>query len=271
MHPSFRTAALGLAILAALPAAAAPEGYTLWDDFSMQGEIDAGRWLALERVRQRVDGMLRMAQRDRAGQLNNTDMFGNSWSTSLKNPSAITQMRVTIYVDGYYIHDCAANTSTEGPPGVQARALGSFFNVGTPLPGSRVDDIVAGIRLIRRADSADPEGVLRAEGFIGRCTQSDCNFGTASLGLVDLGPVTTATAATVKFDWEPDKDRFNFYLGSGAVQRLSYAGYSDATPPSVPLKVIGTRTILESCMAGRIEGGIDARFDNLSVNSSAAP
>lgn len=270
MKPTPRLSLLVLA-LATLPAAAAPEGYTLWDDFSGTNGIDATRWLAVERIRQRVDGALRLGQRDMAGQLNNTDMFNSSWSTNLKNPSAVTQMRVTITAERFFVEDCAANNNAEGPPDVQARAIGAFFNAGGSAPTSRIDDVVAGIRLIRRADSADPDTVLRAEGFVARCTTSDCNYGTVLVGGVDLGPVSVGTAASMKFDWEPDKDRFNFYLGSGAVQRISYAGLSDARAPFFDFKAVGTRTRLESCMAGRKQGAMVARFDNLSVNDSAAP
>lgn len=270
MHPHPRLTLLALA-LAALPAVAAPEGYTLWDDFSGTSGIDPTRWQAVERIRQRVDGALRMGQRDIAGQLNNTDMFNSAWSTNLLNPTAITQMRLTITAESFFIEDCAANSNPEGPPDVQARAVGVFFNSGGGVPSSRVDDVVAGVRLIRRANSADAGNVLRAEGFVARCTTSDCNYGTVLVGVADLGPVAIGAAATMKFDWEPDKDRFNFYLGSGAVQRVSYAGLSDAQPAFLDFKSVGTRTRLESCMAGRKQGAIVARFDNLSINSSAAP
>ena len=265
-----RLAALALASAAIGPAIAA-EGYVVWDDFNNATAINAGKWLSLERVKLRQNGALRMVERDRAGQVNTTDMFNNGFTQDLKNPEAITQMRVSILANAYAISDCPANTNPEGPPDVQARAVGSFFNVGAGAPNSRVGDVGASVRYIRRANSTDGAGVMRVEGIVFQCNTTDCNYGTSLIGLVDLGTVSTGQWLTLKFDWEPGQDRFNFYRGSDAVQRVSYSGLSDTTPPYWAYKSIGTRTRLENCQTGRNEGFIDASFDNISVNASAAP
>ena len=265
-----RLATLALASAALGPAIAA-EGYVVWDDFNNATAINAGKWLSLERVKLRQNGALRMVQRDRAGQVNTTDMFNNGFTHDLKNPAAITQMRVSILANAFAIDDCPANTNPEGPPDVQARAIGSFFNSGALPPGNRVGDVGAGVRFIRQGNSTDGPGVMRVSGFVFQCNTTDCNYGTTLIGSVDLGTVSTGQWLTLKFDWEPGQDRFNFYRGSDAVQRVSYAGLSDASPPYLAYKSIGTRTRLESCQTGRNEGFIDASFDNLSVNASAAP
>ena len=267
---STRLAALALAAGALSPAFAA-EGYVLWDDFNSATAVNPTKWLSLERVKQRANGALRFVQRDRAGQLNNTEMFNSTWGHDLKNPGAITQMRVTMSVAGFSVADCAANTNAEGPPDVQARAIGSFFNVGAGAPTSRVGDVGAGVRYIRRANSVEAPNVLRVEGFVFQCGTADCNTGTSLIGIAELGAVTTGQLLTMRFDWEPGQDRFNFYRGSDPVQRVSYAGRPDTTAPFLAFKTIGTRTRLESCLLGRNEGYMDASFDNLSVNASAAP
>ncbi len=265
-----RLAALALASAALGPAIAA-EGYVVWDDFNGATAINAGKWLSLERVKQRQNGALRIVQRDRAGQVNTTDMFNSTFGQDLKNPEAITQMRVSIMANAFAIDDCPANTNPEGPPDVQARAFGWFFNAGAGAPGSKIGDVGAGMRYIRRGNSTDGAGVMRVEGYVVRCNTSDCNYGTTLVGLVDLGTVSTGQWLTLKFDWEPGQDRFNFYRGSDAAQRISYSGLSDTSPPYSASKAIATRTRLESCQTGRNEGFIDASFDNISVNASAAP
>lgn len=264
-----RLSALALAAAACTPALAA-EGYALWDDFNAVSQINLSKWLATDRQRMVQNGQLRMLQRDRGSQTSNSGLYNSTWGQDLKNPDAVTQMRAVVTVSGFNVTGCPANTGE--PSDVQARLLGAFFNAGIGgNPSNRIDDIGAGIRFIRASNSADAAGLLRVQGFIFRCTTADCNYDTVGVGSVDLGTATVNQPLTLKFDWDPANDRFNFQRGSETVRSVSYAGLSDALPPGLAFRQIGTRTRLQNCLAGRTEGWIDARFDNLSVNASAAP
>jgi hypothetical protein len=252
---------------AALMPAQAAEGYAFWDTFDA-ALIDARLWLGTERHRMRQDGALRFVQRDLGLQISDAGTLNSSWDAKLKNPAAIQQMRAVVSVSAHELTGCATNPS---PSFVQARLFGSFFNVGAVAPDSRIGDVIALLRLVRYSNSVDPAGTLRAEATLLQCTTSDCNYDSIVLGLADLGPAASGEAVTLKFDWEPAAKRFNFTRGSNPVVRLPYS-VSDAQPPFGLFRQIGTRTNLAHCRSGtRTAGLIDAKFDNISVNASAAP
>lgn len=271
MNRRNRTAHFAAALLAlgATWGARAAEAYTNWDNFDGATQINEKRWLGMERHRMIEAGVLRMIQRDFGSQTNNTDVFSNSWSTSVANPAAVTQMQGSVTVNAFELSHCAANANA----GIlQARLNGQFFNAGpaVPAPGDRINDVGAVIRLRRDSNSADAANVLRVQGTVYQCTTSDCNYGAVSLGDVDLGTALVGETVVLKMEWDKPNKRFNFYRGSDPVQRVTYA-VSDTLAPGVRFAVIGTRTTLAHCMAGRTEGFMDAKFDNISLNASAVP
>lgn len=271
MNRRNRTAHFAAALLAlgATWGARAAEAYTNWDNFDGATQINEKRWLGTERHRLIEAGVLRMIQRDLGSQTNNTDVFSNSWSTSVANPAAVTQMQGSVTVNAFELSHCAANANA----GIlQARLNGQFFNAGpaVPAPGDRINDVGAVIRLRRDSNSADAANVLRVQGTVYQCTTSDCNYGAVSLGDVDLGTALVGETVVLKMEWDKPNKRFNFYRGSDPVQRVTYA-VSDTLAPGVRFAVVGTRTTLAHCMAGRTEGFMDAKFDNISLNASAVP
>jgi hypothetical protein len=271
MNRRNRTAQLAAALLtlAAACGAQAAAAYTDWDNFDGATQINEKLWLNADRHRMIEGGALRMIQRDLGSQTNNTDVFNNSWSASLTNPGPVTQMKGSITVNAFEISHCAANPNA----GVlQARLNGSFFNAGpgVPAPGNRVNDVGAVIRLRRDSNSADASNLLRVQGTVFQCTTSDCNYGTIGLGDVDLGTAVVGETVVLKMEWDKPNKRFNFFVGNNPVQRVTYA-VSDALAPASEYRLIGTRTTVAHCMAGRTEGFMDAKFDNISVNASALP
>lgn len=262
---------MGLLLLcgAALAPAGAAEGYANWDLFDGATEINPRLWLGTERSRLIESGALRFVQRDLGGQADNSGQFNNSWGTNLQNPTAITQMQGVLTVNGFDVTGCAANPGNFSI--VQARLVGQFFNAGPGVPTSRVNDVGAVIRLRRDSNSPDAPGLLRVQGTVFQCMTADCNFGTVGLGDVDLGTATIGQAVTLKMEWESASKRFNFYRDSSPVQRVTYT-VGDSLAPFLSLRQIGTRTNMANCFSGpRTEGFMDAKFDNISVNASAAP
>lgn len=268
-HLNARRACAALLAAATACGAQAVENYTNWDNFDGATEIDMKRWLNPERHRIVEGGALRMIQRDLGSQYNNTDVFSNSWSASLANPGPVTQMKGAITVNGFDISHCAGNPNAGL---VQARFNGGFFNAGpaVPTPGNRVNDVGATIRLRRDSNSADAANVLRVQGTVFQCTTSDCNYGTVSLGDVDLGTALVGQTVSLRMEWDKPNKRFNFFVGNNPVQRVTYTVAHDLAPAS-EYRLIGTRTTVSHCMAGRTDAFIDAKFDNISVNASALP
>jgi hypothetical protein len=266
MRLAIRAAATLALGIASLTPAHALEGYTFWDNFDGAAAISPALWQGRERSRMIEGGALRMIQRDLGSQHSDAGLFSTSWSTQLRNPAAIGQLRATVTVSDFQVSGCAGNPT---PSTVQARLMGFFFNAGPGVPTSRVNDVGALIRFKRDSNSADAAGLLRVEGVVVQCTTTDCNYDATLLGSVDLGIATVGQAAVLKLEWDAPNKRFNFLRDSNPVQRISYSA-SDALPPSTAYRDLSTRMNLANCLAGaRTEGYMDAKFDNVYVNASA--
>ena len=251
----------------ALPPALAVEGYSIWDNFDGATQVSATRWLSFERTRLIEGGVMHLVQRDLGSQTDDSGSFNNNWGANLANPGPVTQLRAVVTVNAYDVTGCGANDS---PSTVQARLVGGYFNAGPGPAVSRINDVGATVRLRRDSNSADAPGVLRVEGTVFQCTTTDCN-NTIELGSVDLGTAALGEAVTLRLEWEQAKHRFNFFRGSNPVMHVPYAA-SDAQAPYFRFRAIGTRTGMANCFSGsRTEGFIDAKFDKVSVNASAAP
>ena len=262
-----------LAVLALAGAALSPvnaaEAYASWDNFTGAVEINPVRWQFMDRILRVEGGALRMLQRDLGGQSNNTGVFHSSLSSNLKNPQLITQMRAAVTVNNFGVTGCAANPNGSS---VQARLLGSgFFNAGPGLPTSRVNDVGATLRLVRSSTSIDAPGLLRVHGTVFQCTTPECNGGDISLGSIDLGTAAIGETVVLKMEWEPAFKRFNFYRGANPVMRVTYTA-DDSLAGFLPFRGVGNRTSMATCLSGnRTDGFMDAKFDTVSVNASAAP
>lgn len=261
-------AVAAVAMVAAAPGAAiAAEAYKSYDTFTAT-KISPLRWDQSERHRQVANGVLSVTQREYGMQTSDSGTYNESWSTTVDNPSAITQMKSTISVKGFRADACAANAD---PTSVQARMGGAFFNVGPGLPTSRIGDVVALAFVYRASNSTDAANVLRVDGVVAQCTTTDCNYGAIELGRVSLGTTVTGGTATLKLFWDPANNRFDFQRGSEAVQSVTYA-VADDQLAFAPSRFLGTRMNLANCFSGpRTEGFVNATFDLFQVNASAAP
>ena len=256
------------ALVAAAPQAFALEPFKVYDTFS-DPSISASRWSDTERTRSIRAGMLQLVQRSYGLGTSDSGLTFVNWNENLSNPSAVTELRAKIMVNALEVNTCAANASVSQS---RARIIGSFFNVGTPTPGSQVGDVLAQVKLTRFSNSTDPAGVLRVQGIASVCTSSDCNAATTIGNIVDLGTVSVGQATTVQFQWDQPSKTFFFSRDGGAFSGSVAYPDSDASPPSVPFKQLSTRLDLPSCLsAARVTGFVDASFDNVLVNASAAP
>lgn len=239
-----------------------------YDNFAA-APLDLSRWLETERVRVIRGGALNLAQRTPVTTAADSGLSFSSWNENLANPAAVTALRAKVTVNAADPAACAAN-----PAAGQARAriIGSFFNVGTPVPGSQLGDVLAQVRLTRFSNSTDAPGVLRVQGIVSQCTSADCAATTTIGSLVDLGTVNVGTATTVQLQWDAPAKTFLFARDGGAQSGSVVYAISDTTPPSVPFKQLSTRLDLPACASTpALQGWVDASFDNVSVNRSAAP
>lgn len=267
MKHALHLVALALAGAALAPAQAA-EAYASWDNFTGAVELNPARWQSVDRILRVEGGALRFLQRDLGSQSNNTGSFNASWGTNLKNPHLITQMRAAVTVNNFGVTACTANPNGSV---VQTRLVGTFFNAGPGLATSRTNDVGATLRLVRNSTSTDAPGLLRVQGTVFQCTTPECNGGEIGIGSVDLGTATIGETVVLKMEWEQAFKRFNFYRGTNPVMRVTYTA-DDSQVPFLALRAIGNRTSMANCLAGnRTDGFIDAKFDNVNVNASAAP
>lgn len=247
--------------------AQAAETYSIWDNFNGASALNPDLWLGLERTRQLGNGVANFTQRDIGTQAGDSTATWASWGMGIQDGGqGVTQMRAVVALSSYDVIGCAANTTYATM--VQARLVGEFFNATGNSAGGGIDDVGAVIRLFRSSTSSDPTGTLRVQGVAYRCTTTDCNTPEV-LGTADLGTTSVNVAETLRLEWEPDQNRFNFQRGTSPKQSVGYS-FDDSHAPVTPFKQIGTRTQVASCLTGaRGSASVSAKFDNFSVNNSA--
>lgn len=261
---------LPLALVASLVAggAQAAEPYAVYDGFNTGTQINTSRWNQIDLSRRVNNGQLVLRQRNIGNQISDSSTLDTNHSMSFDEPDLITQMKSEITVTEWAATACTHNPT---PSEARARLLGSFFNVGTPVPGSQLNDVLAQIRVYRRTNSALPAGTLNVEGLLLQCTNADCTTTSVIGAIQDLGTTTVGTMVRAQIDWDKPNKTFLFTRDTNPPVSVSYT-QSDTALPGNRFKGLQTRTILANCFSGpRTEATIEARFDNVAVNASAAP
>lgn len=256
------------ATLLACSGAHALEAFKTYDTFSA-APLNPALWADGERVRLIKGGTLNLMQRNWGLTTTDSDVLPISFAEHLTNPATVTELKAKITVNALEVHACPTNPSVGQS---RARIFGTFFNIGSPVPGSEVGDVLAQVKLTRFSNSTDPVGVLRVQGSVVICTSADCSSSTNIGSVADLGTVTLGQAATVQLQWNKAGNKFQFSRDGGAfVGSVAYT-QTDASPPGVALAELSTKMEIPSCTTGpRLSGMVDAIFDNVAVNASAVP
>lgn len=253
--------------LSALPVQAV-EPFKIYDRFTDK-TIDPTRWSDNEKIREIKGGAMHLMQRTYG--LGNSDvgLTPTNWQSSLNsNPQNITAIKATITVSALETNACPSNPAVGD---ARARLIGGFFNTGAPTPGSQLNDAIAQVRLFRASNSTDPAGQLRVQGILSICTSADCNNAVTVGNIVDLGTVMVGTPTTVSLQWDKPGKTFYFSRDGVGTGTVAYAE-SDAAVPGVLFRQASTRVNVPSCQsAPRVSAVVDALFDNVFVNRSAAP
>jgi hypothetical protein len=268
MKELIRASALALGVWAAVGPAAA-ESYLLYDNFQA-ASLDPARWLDSERSRTVTGTSLRLAQRDWGSAASDSGNSFFSWSENLARGGPVTQLRASMRINAIDMTACVANAS---PSFARGRIMGTFFNTGNRSAGSNVGDVFAHMQAVRFSNSADPAGVLQVQGQVYVCTSSDCNASTQIGTTASLGTVAVNTWIALQIEWDRANKQFVFIRDKGAqTASVSYAGLDDSADPGSVFKSVGTRTNPANCASGpRPYAFVDARFDNVHVNTAAKP
>jgi hypothetical protein len=255
------------ALAAAAGAAHALEPMRNYDSFGTV-PIDTTRWSETERVRQIERGALRLMQRSVGAAGSDAGITSINWNENVTDPAAVTAIKARVTVNAVEAASCAANASAGQS---RARIIGGFFNVGAPTPGSQVGDVIAQIRVTRFSNSTDPAGTLRVQGIASICQNAECSSTTTIGNIVDLGTATLGQSLVVQIQWDQPAKTFLFGRDGVTGGSVAYTN-DDSNPPGVPFKQLSTRLDLPNCQsAPRTIGSVDATFDNVGVNRSAAP
>jgi hypothetical protein len=251
------------------PLAHALEPLKIYDRFN-ERPLEPTRWAEGERVREiRGAGVLRLMQRSYGLGGSDVGQQFQNWNSTLTNPLSISALRARVNVTALETQACPSNAALSQ---ARARIVGTFFNTGTPTPGSQVGDALAQIRLTRFSNSADPEGVLRIQGFLSICSSPDCAAAGVVGNIVDLGTVSVGTPTVVQMQWDQGGKTFTFSRDNGAYTGTVAYAFSDASPPSLPFKQLSTRVDLPNCSTAPPVGAlVDVKFDNVQVNQTALP
>jgi hypothetical protein len=255
------------ALVSFAPAVSALEPFKVYDRFA-DAPLDAARWAEGERVREVKKGRLQLMQRSYGLAASDVGVQSQNWNTSLTNPATVTSLRARINVVALETQACPTNPALSQ---ARARIVGTFFNTGTPTPGSQVGDALAQIRLTRFSNSADAAGVLRVQGFLSICSSADCAQSGVVGNIVDLGTVAVGTPAVVQMQWDRGGKTFYFTRDNGAAAGAVAYTFDDSSAPSAAFKQLSTRVDLPNCTAGPVSAVVDARFDDVRVNQGATP
>lgn len=264
-----------LAAAAALAAAVlAPQAHALavYDDFS-GGSISAFRWAGSERqwggassveTRRLVSaGALRLEQKTYSdNSYPSGSGRGQTALTFVRSPD-ITDIRATVTMRTVTMLTCPQNST---PSTVSARIEGSWFNAGGSTPGSRYNDVVAGVMFFRLSNSPDAAGVVRAIGYYGVCLDETCSTQQQfdSVALDTQGAV--GTAAVLEIRWDKAAHRFVFQKDSGALATLTYT-LSDTRPAQDPSKRLAITNDAANCVSTRLSAYGGADFDDVQTNA----
>jgi len=257
-----------LAALLAAGSAHALEPFRVYDNFSST-PVNPALWTGGERVLTTKGGALNLMQRSWGLATADSGLSFVNFNENVTDPAAVTALRAKITVNALEVNACPSSPAVGQS---RARIIGGFFNSGTPTPGSQLGDVIAQVRLTRLSNSADAAGVLRVQGLASLCTSADCNNASVIGNIVDLGTVNVGQATTVQMQWDQPAKSFLFARDNGAFSGSVAYTQSDASPPGLAFKQLSTRLDLASCLsAPRVPGSVDASFDNIAVNKSAAP
>lgn len=276
MKPVLPCAVMLVVVLIGVPGSAV-EPLVLYDDFNAT-HIDPDKWFGIEfgpeprgagteAIRQTQDNRLRLAYRAYGRTDADTGRPRHEFALIFRNSDAVTAIQATMRVTDAATTGCPGNPE---PALAWAMLGGRFFGTAASIPESAVNDVVASIRLVRRSDATDPPDVLRVRSSVFHCANTPCTTGSG-LHFQDLGPVKRGEMVKLRVQWDRDNHRFIFQRDDAPEVVAPYT-VPDTTPPGIQVKLLDAIHFVPNCTTTpRPMAFIDAMFDDVMVNASAAP
>ena len=118
--------------------------------------------------------------------------------------------------------------------------------------------------------STDKPGILNVVGAVLQCNDSTCSSLTM-LQSKTLGTIKVKGKTDLSIQWDKANHQFIFQFGKLAPVSAPYA-VSDTSPPGLNFKDLRFRSLIANCTTEpRLVASLEAYFDNVFVNQSAAP
>jgi hypothetical protein len=276
MKPILHSAVMLVVILFGMPGYAT-ERLVSYDDFNTT-HINPHRWFggefstafprwSTEAIRQIQDHKLRLMYRSYGATNAATSTIRSDFVLMFSDPTAVTAIQAAVTVTDAVAAGCPGNPD----PTVARAALGGRFLGGAAsTPEGEARDMVAVIGITRVSDATDPPDVFRTQSVVFYCANRPCTIGK-TLHSRDWGPVTRGHTARLRVQWDRDNHRFIFQRDDHPEVFAAYA-VSDTDPPGTPVKLLNAMQFVPDCTATpRPMAFIDALFDDVMVNESAAP
>lgn len=225
--------------------------------------------IGLEASRRVENGHLVISYRGYGERNRNDDARLSQFGLRFQHPDAVTAIKATMKVKGrdFEVVGCPQNPI---PMIGEAAITGVWFNTDKPVPNSRINEVIAGIFLLRASNSTDPDNVLRVSGNVIHCRDDICSRANRdTLYTVDLGTVELDQYITLLLQWDPKSHRFIMQRDHGKAHNLPYK-LSDTALPSRKVKGIEIDLVGPNCTSTpRPYSNMEIRVDNIYVNTSA--
>jgi hypothetical protein len=266
-----------LIVLIGMPGYAA-ERLVPYDDFNATS-INPDRWLGgqssstfphwgTEAIRQIQDHQLRLMYRSYGAPTAATGTIRSELTLMVRHSVAVTAMQAAVTVTDAVATGCPGS----GEHTVTRAALGGrFFSGAASTPEGEVRDMVAFIGITRVSGATDPPDVFQAQAVVFYCANRPCTAGL-TLHSRDLGPVTRGATARLRVEWDRLQRQFIFQHDDHPEVFAKCAVPSEVVAPGSPAKVLNVMQFVPDCTATPLPMAfMDARFDDVMVNASAAP
>jgi hypothetical protein len=276
MKPVLHCAVILVVVLFGMPGYAA-ERLVPYDDFNATS-INPDRWLGAqsssafphwgtEAIRQIQDHQLRLMYRSYGSTTAATGTIRSEFTLMVRNSAAVTAMQAAVTVTDAVATGCPGsgeNTVTRAGLG------GRFFGGAASTPEGEVRDMVAFIGITRLSGAPDPADVFQAQSIVFYCANRPCTVGL-TLHSRDLGPIKRGETARLRVQWDRTHGQFIFQRDEQPEVFAKYA-VSEIVPAGNPSKLLNAMQFVPDCTATpRPMAFIDALFDDVMVNESAAP
>jgi hypothetical protein len=266
-----------LMVLIGVPGDAA-ERLVPYDDFNA-AYLNPDRWFggeyssgfpgwSTEAIRQLQDNKLRLGYRSYGAKHSDSGGIRSELVLMFRHAAFVTAILAAVTVTDAVATGCPGN-----PDHALARAMlgGRFFGDAPSTPEGEVRDMVALIGIVHVSGATDPPDVFRAQSVVFYCANRPCTAGT-HLHRQDLGPVKRGEMARLRVQWDRSHGQFIFQRDEHPEVFARYAVPSEIVAPGIPVKLLNAIQFVPHCTATpRPMAFIDALFDDVMVNESAAP